>query len=288
MTLRSPNNTRPDFIIIGAMKSGTSTLQAQLSAQSGVFMTTPKEPNFFSDDDVFVRGSAWYHGLYKGAAPSDIKGEASTHYTKLPNYPQTVARMSTMLPALKLVYVIRNPLERAVSHYMHEWTQGRMGHDPVAEFKAHDVLTAYSCYGMQLAPYIDAFGPDRIQLTSLEQIKANPDGELGRVARHIGLTQTPCWDRDLRAQNVSTERSRRLPLHGLLVDNPVATTLRRALVPKSLRNRVRQSRAPKARPDLPEYLRQNLAEVFMQDRALLARTFPDHPALDLCYKFASS
>ena len=46
----------PDYIVIGAMKCGTTTLAAQLGAQSGLFMTTPKEPNYFSDDDVFARG----------------------------------------------------------------------------------------------------------------------------------------------------------------------------------------------------------------------------------------
>ena len=117
--------TLPDFIIIGAMKCGTSTLQAQLAAQPGVFMTTPKEPNFFSDDDIFEKGMAWYSALFDGAAPGDLKGEASTHYTKLPNYPDTVSRLKQAYDEAgadypKLVYMIRNPLERAISHYMHE------------------------------------------------------------------------------------------------------------------------------------------------------------------------
>ena len=58
----------PDFVIIGAMKCGTSTLAAQLGAQDGVFMTTPKEPNFFSDDAVFAQGLPWYESLFEAAA----------------------------------------------------------------------------------------------------------------------------------------------------------------------------------------------------------------------------
>ncbi len=57
----------PDFLIVGAMKCGTSTLAAQLGAQPGLFMTTPKEPNFFSDDDVYARGMAWYRALFDAA-----------------------------------------------------------------------------------------------------------------------------------------------------------------------------------------------------------------------------
>ncbi len=81
------NSTRlPDFIIIGAMKSATSTLHNQLSAQPGIFMSTPKEPNFFSDDDIYNQGLSWYSGLFSDANARDICGESSTHYTKLPDY----------------------------------------------------------------------------------------------------------------------------------------------------------------------------------------------------------
>ena len=57
----------PHFLVIGAMKSATSTLHNQLAAQPGIFMSTPKEPNFFSDDTVYAQGLAWYHGLFSGA-----------------------------------------------------------------------------------------------------------------------------------------------------------------------------------------------------------------------------
>ena len=97
----------PSLAVIGAMKSGTTTLQVQLAAQTGVFMTTPKEPNFFSDDDVFAKGAGWYKGLFADAAPGDLKGEASTHYTKLPTYPDCLPRLAQMLDAPRLIYVIR-------------------------------------------------------------------------------------------------------------------------------------------------------------------------------------
>ena len=57
--------TRPNFIIIGAMKCATTSLHDQLAAQSGIFMSTPKEPNFFSDDDAWRRGLDWYWGLFE-------------------------------------------------------------------------------------------------------------------------------------------------------------------------------------------------------------------------------
>jgi sulfotransferase family protein len=275
----------PDFIIIGAMKSGTTTLQAQLAAQQGVFMTTPKEPNFFSDDAVYAQGADWYQALFTPAAPDDLTGEASTHYTKLPTYPHTVKRMAQMLEAPKLIYVIRDPVARAVSHYLHGWSEGQMGDDPVAEFARHPELVTYGHYPMQLAPFIEAFGVGAICLSSLEQLSTDPDGELRRIGHHIGAPAPLVWDHGLGAQNVSAERVRKLPLHGLLVDNPVARALRHALVPKSVRTRIRMARTPKERPTLPAGLRAQLEDRFAPDRAALAQLFPDHPALPLCYGF---
>lgn len=273
----------PDFLIIGAMKCGTTTLAVQLAHQDDVFMTTPKEPNFFSDDDVWARGAAWYRALFAGAAPGALKGEASTHYTKLPTHPDTLGRMSTLLDRPKIIYMIRNPVERAVSHYIHEWTQGEMGDDPIAAFAHHPEIVAYGQYGMQVSPYVAQFGAQAVFLTSLEQLKADEQGELDRIGAFLGRPLV--WQDDIGAQNVSANRSRRLPLHGLIVDNPVATLLRRALVPKAIRARIREGRQMAERPQLPDTLREAIEISFSEDRAVLAQLFPDHPALDLCYPF---
>ena len=85
--------SHPDYMIIGAMKCGTTSLAAQLGTQDGLFMTDPKEPYYFSDDPVFAQGPDWYAGLFADAAPGDLTGEATTHYTKRPDYPDTIARI---------------------------------------------------------------------------------------------------------------------------------------------------------------------------------------------------
>jgi hypothetical protein len=279
---------KPDFVVIGAMKCGTSTLAKQLELQQGVFMTTPKEPNFFSNDEIFAQGPAWYAGLFKTAAPGDLKGEASTHYTKLPTYPQTVARMQAALPALRLVYMIRNPMVRAVSHYIHEWSEGRLGEDADAAFVSSPEIVDYGRYAMQIAPFVEAYGRSAIHLTSLEQIKADPQGEFAAICAHLGVPEGAAWIEDLPVQNVSDERIRRLPLHGFLVENPVATLLRRALVPKALRQRIRDGRTIRTRPEIPQALQARMQAVFLEDRARLKEIFPAHPVLTLCYPFAGA
>ena len=279
---------RPDFLIVGAMKCGTSTLAVQLGLQDGIFVTTPKEPNFFSDDDVFAKGLGWYESLFRDARPGDIKGEASTHYTKLPLHPRTIERMSGVLVAPKIIYIIRNPIQRLVSHYIHEWSLEKMKADIATELEAHPEMIDYGCYGMQIEPFVQTFGAENVLLTSLEAMKVDPQGELEAVCRFIGLETSPVWHPDAGAQNVSAERYRRLPMQRLLVENPVAAALRRTLIPKAWRERVRKARSMTARPEIPDALRDRLAEVFLEDRTRLGALFPGHPALDDAYAFGTT
>ena len=277
----------PDYILIGAMKCGTSTLAAQLGAQAGLFMTEPKEPNYFSDDAIFRQGADWYGALFAGAAPGDLLGEASTHYTKRPELPETVTRMKAALPDVRLVYMIRDPMARIVSHYIHEWSQGVLSARLEVEIERHGPLVDYGRYGWQITPFVEAYGRDAILLTSLERMKADPGVELARVARHIGFEGEVAWVEDQSAENVSAQRSRKLPMHGLLVDNPVATALRQVLVPKALRTWVRERRQYKGRPEIPGARIPALQERFLEDRAVLAGYFPDDPSLTLAYPFAT-
>ena len=274
----------PDFLIIGAMKCGTSTLQAQLAAQPGIFMTTPKEPNFFSDDPVYEKGMDWYEALYDSALPGDLKGEASTHYTKLPTWPQTVSRLKVAVPAPRLIYLIRDPVARAVSHYIHEWSEGRLSVSPAEAFESHRELTDYGRYGMQIAPFAQAFGTDAIHLISLEAMTARPEEVIAGVGAFLGRTDL-AWNHEMEAQNVSAQRVRDLPFQRLLIANPIARAIRRALIPKSWREKVRRARSITERPDLPADIRARLERVYAEDRKALAALFPGHPALTEAYPF---
>lgn len=259
----------PDFVIIGAMKCGTSTLHAQLAAQDGFFMSEPKEPNFFSDDAIYARGEAWYRGLFAGAPAGAIKGESSTHYTKLPTYPRTIDRLAGLIPQAKFVYVMRDPVDRLVSHYIHEWTQGVIACPIDEAIDRHPELVAYSRYADQLAPWIARFGPARILPVFLERMTAEPDAELKRVAAFLGASGDIFWRDDLEAQNVSAERIRRFPGYELIVESKIATALRRTLIPRSFRDRVKSNFQMRERPELSPARRADLVRVFDADLARL-------------------
>ena len=255
----------PDFVIIGAMKCGTSTLHAQLAAQPQFFMSEPKEPNYFSNDENYAKGEAWYRGLFKNAREGAIKGESSTHYAKLPTYPKTIDRLAALIPDAKFVYVMRDPVERLISHYIHEWTQGVITCPIDEAIDKHPELIAYSRYAYQLQPYVARFGRKRILTVAFEEMTASPDATLQRVAAFLGAEGEVKWRDDLDAQNISSQRIRKFPGYSLIVDNPLATALRRALIPRALRDKVKSNLQMRARPELSADRRSLLHDIFARD-----------------------
>lgn len=261
--------TPPEFIIIGAMKCATSTLHAQFAKQRGVFMTTPKEPNFFSDDDVHGRGVGWYRGLFDAAPGGAIRGESSTHYTKLPTHPCTVDRLLAYGASPRLIYVMRDPVDRLVSQYIHEWTEKRAGGSIDDAVEAVPGLVDYGRYAMQLAPWIEAFGRERILLVFFERLRADPQGQLERVCGFIGAPDAPVWDHDIERDNASGRRLRKSPLRDAVVEAPGLSALRRRFVPRAVRERAKRLWQMRERPSLGAEAMARVRSIYDEDLARL-------------------
>jgi hypothetical protein len=256
----------PGFVVIGAMKCATTTLHEQLARQPGVFMSHPKEPNFFSDDDEYARGLGWYSSLFREADPSALCGESSTHYTKLPTYPQTVERMARALPGVKLIYVMRHPVDRLLSQYVHERTVGRITVGIREAIDRHTELVDYGRYHMQLEPYLETFGPDRVLPVFFRRLTQHPQEELERIGRFLGLSRRPVWDASLKPQNVGSERLRRSVLRQALLRAPVLTPIRQRVIPKGWTEPIKALwRAKEAPPALPPDLLATLHDRFDED-----------------------
>lgn len=259
----------PHFIIIGAMKSATTTLQEQLCEQPGIFMCDPKEPNFFSDDEQYRKGMSWYADLFAGAPADALLGEASTHYTKLPLHPDSIGRMHRQLPQAKLIYVMRHPVDRLVSHYIHEWSMGNCSCGIDEAVERHPEMVAYGKYAMQLDRVFEAYGRNAVLPVFFDRLLKHPQSELERVCRFIGYAGQPQWVSELKASNVSSERVRRFPLYGMLVDSAPATWLRRSLVPQAWRDWVKGRLTMRERPVLSPEVRAALEHEFDRDLARL-------------------
>ena len=259
----------PNFLIIGGMKCATSTLHEQLARQPGIFMSELKEPNFFSNDEQYAKGLEWYLSHFQTANAEDLCGESSTHYTKLPTYPNTIKRIYQHLPGVKLIYVMRHPIDRLISQYIHEWTLNVISVEINQAITQHSELVEYSLYSRQMEPYLEIFGQERILPVFFERFLNYRQEELTRICRFIGYQGQPIWQNELDAQNVSSERMRQNLLRDFLVEVPILREIRQQLIPKSWRTWVRNLWTMNQKPEIEPQNLDYLQAVFDKDLAKL-------------------
>lgn len=192
---------KPNLFIIGAAKSGTTSLHAYLAQHPEIFMSDPKEPGFFVPEITYYpKDEAWYLGLFEEAGEARVVGESSTHYSKLPTYRGVAERVRAFAPDARLIYLMRDPIDRAVSHYWHNARQFEEAR-PLGEALERDVqYRAYGDYAMQLAPWFERFGRDRVLTLVFEEMVADPSGTLDLVFRWLGLDPAP-GEIELEARN---------------------------------------------------------------------------------------
>ncbi|MEX2430634.1 MAG: sulfotransferase, partial [Dehalococcoidia bacterium] len=128
------HTVRPNFLVLGAMKSATTTLCELLATHPQAFVCEPKEPEFFCKDEVYSRGWPWYQSLFRSALHKKAVGEGSTSYTKKLLFPRTASRIAAHVPDARLIYIVRHPIERIESHWMHSLRAGSL--PPTADFSA--------------------------------------------------------------------------------------------------------------------------------------------------------
>ena len=116
----------PDFVVVGAMKSGTSSLHEYLDSLPEVCMSRPKEPAYFVPRTVRVARAGWYSGYFTAKPLARHRGEASPHYSIRHVYPGVVERMHAVMPDARIVYIVRDPIERIRSEWMHHVARGRI------------------------------------------------------------------------------------------------------------------------------------------------------------------
>ncbi|MEY2984727.1 MAG: hypothetical protein RLZZ568_1344 [Cyanobacteriota bacterium] len=260
----------PDFFIIGSMKCATSTLHAQLALQPGIFMTHLKEPNYFSDDQIFRKGQAWYLSHFQAAQPTDICGESSTHYTKLPTYPQAVNRLLNSYPEAKLIYIMRHPIDRLISQFIHEWSQRVIDDKNINKaIKLFPEWVDYSRYTYQLTPYFQRLPRSQILPVFFEKLIQQPQVELERIGTFLGYSQKPQWSTQLDGQNRSSQRLRHHAVRDFVLNLPWLKPLRRTVIPQELRGKIRSRWTFSERPQLSESSLDYLRQQFDPDLAML-------------------
>ncbi len=193
----------PDFAIIGAMKSATTSLYRWLDEQPEVFMAHPKETNYFTDG--WSRGPEWYSAQFMEARPGQLVGEASVNYTS-PILAQTAAdRMADTIPRARLIYIVRHPIERIRSHYRHEVQRRRESRSLIDALRApENAYIGHSSYHTCLAPYLERFPGGQVLVVRFEDLVRSHAPAWAVVLRFLGLDDRPVPE---SAHNVSSEKA---------------------------------------------------------------------------------
>jgi hypothetical protein len=160
----------PNLIVIGGLKCGTTSLHHYLNLHPEISMSRPKELNFFVAELNWELGTDWYASHFDRSAP--VRGESSPHYTNLPRFQGVAERMVSVIPEARVVYMVRDPIDRMLSHYLHN-VGGGYEHRGLSEALG-DATSSYvdrSRYAMQAEPYLSAFGAERVAIVSREELK---------------------------------------------------------------------------------------------------------------------
>jgi Sulfotransferase domain len=197
----------PNLVVIGAQKCGTSGLHYHLGLHPEIQMSRPKELNYFVKEGTWRHGIDWYAQHFDPEVP--VRGEASPNYTAYPYRRGVARRMHGSIPEAKLIYLVRDPLERIAAHWVHNYAKHREKGDlrttvnnPRASYVAR------SRYAMQLRRYLRRYPLDQIMVIEQEELRSDRARTLRRVFEFAGVDADFEHPSFAREQHVTAAKSR--------------------------------------------------------------------------------
>ena len=180
----------PDFVVVGAMKAGTTTLYEDLLRHPSVYMAE-KELGYLGSPEILTpSGRARYGDLFRRAPAGHSRGDVSAGYAKLPESEGVAERAVSLLPTgFKVIYIVRDPVDRIVSHYHHETVRGAQLGTLDDAIRRVPRLIGYTRYTSQLAPWVDAVGDSNVRVVQLERYAAARPQVLDSIYAFLGLAE---------------------------------------------------------------------------------------------------
>jgi len=184
--MRSSRKT--NLFVIGAMKSGSTSLHYYLADHPEIFMCEPKEPWYFVKEKNWHKGEDWYASLFAEAG-DDVRylGESSADYTMMPKFQGVPERIAAYNPEARFIYVLRDPVQRSISHYWHNVRWHGERRDLLAALHEDPDLVDFSNYHLQLATFRKIFPAERFYVLSFEEMVARPEETMARMFTWLGV-----------------------------------------------------------------------------------------------------
>ena len=285
---------KPNLFVIGAMKCGTTSLHRYLGAHPDIFMSDPKEPTHFVDREQLrpyfpeiSRNGYWdlqsYLNLFEPAKDRKIIGESSTNYSKLPNITGVAERIWDFERDAKILYIIRDPVERAISHFKHALSHRLEYRSIVEAVTQNPHYRAASYYAMQLRPYMELFGPQQIKVATLEDLRQDPLSLLSDIFEWLGVEKTLFLQDKFERYHVTPDRVlllRGAPFLRKMAHGSLRNAMR-ATIPETIRAVIKKPFMRELELDrgtlrkVVDYLRPIQKEQTKELSTLLGREFPE-------------
>jgi hypothetical protein len=252
----------PDFIIIGAMKCGTTSLYTYLDGHPDIAMSRVKEPNYFGKPQE--KSLSWYKSLFPHR-DGVVLGEASTFYTMHPFRQGVPERIYERIPSVKLIYLVRDPVERILSHYAHNRAHNEelRSLSECLSMKERNGYVAYSSYALQMKQYTPYFSDDQILVVESEKLRSERQATLRCICNFIGVDPDGIGETEI--QKEANQSEKQTELVGVTRNLARIQNVRRVYtaLPASVRNFLKplyRSRVQK--PELTEEQETELYEYF--------------------------
>jgi hypothetical protein len=273
---RKRHAAMPNLIIIGGLKCGTTSIHHYIGLHPEIQMSKPKELNFFVSELNWDLGLNWYASRFDDRFR--VRGESSPHYTNQPRYTGVAERIREHTPDVRLIYMVRDPIKRILSHWVHSTGAGYETRELEPTLSAAD--TAYvhrSMYWMQLQPYLNLFDESQIEVITQEELQAERTETMRKAFRFAGVDddfRSEQFDREW--EKSSAKQGDRYQFMERLIKLPGFRSLDRNFdrLPESMRwiveKVVHDPEAPPApKPKLPDEVFETLRGRFREDVACL-------------------
>jgi len=235
--LKPRTGNLPNLIVIGTQKGGTSSLHYYLSLHPQIYMCREKELDFFIAQRNWERGVEWYKKNFVGEAK--IYGESSPNYTDYPRYDQVPKRMHAIVPNVKIVYILRDPIKRIISHYMHWYSAGlenRTLSDALRNIESSR-YTRRCLYYTQLEQYLNYFAKSNIFIMTSEDLYNNPQKIMQKLFTFLEVDNSFHDQKLSRIHHKSSNKRRNNALGMFLEKSPIGETIEQ--LPRNIREKAK-------------------------------------------------
>lgn len=257
---------RPDFAVIGAMRGGTTQLYELLRLVPGICVPEMKETDFFCSSKSVAKGADWYARQFLDETA--VWGDISPNYAKTDVNPETPDLLYDANPDMKLFFIARDPVDRAISHYkMSHYLEDNLPEPDrlLSTWSGKHILHA-SHYYKCLVPFWERFG-DQITILDFDTLVRDPNRTIAAICEEVGVDAVDIDIEDEPA-NSFDELARRPDWWNKLRQSDVGERIR-GRMPRTLVNMAKRRLAlsePKAPPPpFPNSVRESMAERLASD-----------------------